>query len=64
MKDKNTFHNIISNSTKETIEIKLTPEECKTLEQCFKDLKEIQPVVYEFEVMINGELYRKVEKGE
>lgn len=32
-----------------TIEIKLSDEEFKTLEQCFKDLKEIQPVVYDFE---------------
>ena len=48
MKDKNTFYNIISNSAKEIIEIKLTPEQCKTLEECFKALKEIEPVVYEF----------------
>ena len=32
-----------------TIEIKLSYEEFKVLEQCFKDLKEIQPVVYDFE---------------
>ena len=31
-----------------TIEIKLSYEEFKVLEQCFKDLKEIQPVVYDF----------------
>ena len=31
-----------------TIEIKLSDEEFKILEQCFKDLKEIQPVVIEF----------------
>lgn len=48
MKDKKTFYNIISNSTKEIIEIRLTPEECKALGECFKALKEIKPVVYEF----------------
>ena len=32
-----------------TIEIKLSDEEFKALEQCFKDLKEIEPVVYDFE---------------
>ena len=32
-----------------TIEIKLSDEEFKALEQCFKDLKEIQPVIYDFE---------------
>ena len=32
-----------------TIEIKLFDEEFKALEQCFKDLKEIQPVVIDFE---------------
>ena len=31
MKDKNTFYDIISNSAKETIEIKLTPEQCEAL---------------------------------
>lgn len=36
-------------NSKETIEIKLTPEEFKTLWECFKDLKEIQPVVIDFE---------------
>ena len=49
MKDKNTFYNIISNSAKEIIEIRLTPEQCKALEECFKALKEIQPVVIDFE---------------
>ena len=46
---KNTFYDMVLNSAKETIEIKLTPEECKALGQCFKDLKEIQPVVYDSE---------------
>ena len=32
-----------------TIEIKLFDKEFKALEQCFKDLKEIQPVVIDFE---------------
>ena len=32
-----------------TIEIKLSDEEFKALEKCFKALKEIQPVVYDFE---------------
>ena len=36
-------------SAKETIEIKLTEQECKALKECFKDLKEIQPVVIDFE---------------
>lgn len=41
-------YDIISNFAKETIEIKLTSEECEALEDCIKALKEIQPVVYEF----------------
>lgn len=49
MKDKNTFYDIISNSAKETIEIKLTHEVCKALKECFEALKEIQPVVIDFE---------------
>ena len=32
-----------------TIEIKLSDEECKALEECFKALKEIKPVVIDFE---------------
>lgn len=39
----------ISNLSERTIEIKLSDEEFKALEQCFKDLKEIQPVVIDFE---------------
>lgn len=39
----------ISKLAERTIEIKLFDEEFKALEQCFKDLKEIQPVVIDFE---------------
>ena len=42
-------YDIISNSAKEIIEIKLTSEECEVLEECIKALKEIQPVVIDFE---------------
>jgi hypothetical protein len=58
---KNTFYDMVLNSAKETIEIKLTTEGCKALGQCFKDLKEIQPVVYdsetkkEYRICIQGE---------
>lgn len=32
-----------------TIKIKLSDKEVKTIEECFKSLKEIQPVVIDFE---------------
>lgn len=40
---------LISKLSERTSEIKLSDEEFKVLEQCFKDLKEIQPVVIDFE---------------
>ena len=48
---------LISKLTERTIEIKLSDEEFKALEQCFKDLKEIEPVVYDFELKNSGEKF-------
>lgn len=39
----------ISKLAERTIEIKLSDEEVKAIEECFKSLKEIQPVVIDFE---------------
>lgn len=39
----------ISKLAERIIEIKLSDEEVKTIEECFKSLKEIQPVVIDFE---------------
>ena len=47
----------ISKLAERTIEIKLSDEEFKAREQCFKDLKEIEPVVYDFEEKDSGEKF-------
>ena len=41
--------NQISKLSERTIEIKLFEDEVKDIQECFKALKEIQPVVIDFE---------------
>lgn len=46
---KSTNNKDISKLKEKTIEIKFFDEEVKAIKECFKALKEIQPVVIDFE---------------
>ena len=48
---------LISKLTERTIEIKLFEDEVKDIQECFKALKEIQPVVIDFELKNSGEKF-------